>query len=315
MHRSGFIRSNDPVGCRHSGDSRPREMKGGANEPSPCALVSTILLRGRKSRKWTHGSEALNESAFGATCRSRSRHRLRREAFDEVDPNISPCSPRSRVRRGPTQKELVVITTTTCGSCVAESRAVTREGTTTRRAHRFLGAVLRGRWELHRSAATFRHVRGAQRGGHIEIITCAATHGYLPLLSRDESIHMQLRTAVETHRRHFGVAPRGIWLPECAYRPRYEWTPPAGQHRSDRRLRPGVEELLADYNEYFVPTRTSWRPRRLFLYRDYVPRKTQPTRQPRSGEPRCRRIRPIARLACGPAGIRFLPRSKTTCRC
>ena len=23
-------------------------------------------------------------------------------------------------------------------------------------------------------------------------------------------------------------APRGIWLPECAYRPRYEWTPPTG---------------------------------------------------------------------------------------
>ena len=83
-------------------------------------------------------------------------------------------------------------------------------------------------WELHRRIGgdipgTFAEL---QRAGHIEIITCAATHGYLPLLSRDESIHLQLRTAVETHRRHFGRAPRGIWLPECAYRPRYEWTPP-----------------------------------------------------------------------------------------
>src|ERR687888_132656 len=131
-------------------------------------------------------------------------------------------------------------------------------------------------WELHRRIGgdipgTFSEL---QRGRHVEIITCAATHGYLPLLSRDETIRLQLRTAVETHRRHFGVAPRGIWLPECAYRPRYEWTPPAGQHRGDRRLRPGIEELLAEYNiEYFVADAhlvAAAAP--VFLYRDYVPR-------------------------------------------
>ena len=33
-----------------------------------------------------------------------------------------------------------------------------------------------------------------QDEGYIEIITCAATHGYLPLLSRDSSIWGQLRT-------------------------------------------------------------------------------------------------------------------------
>jgi 1,4-alpha-glucan branching enzyme len=111
-------------------------------------------------------------------------------------------------------------------------------------------------WELHRRIGgdipgTFAEL---QRGGHLEIITCAATHGYLPLLSRDESIHLQLRTAVETHTRHFGRAPRGIWLPECAYRPRYEWTAPAGPDRGrGRRLRPGIEELLAAHGlEYFV---------------------------------------------------------------
>src|SRR5947209_2089451 len=95
---------------------------------------------------------------------------------------------------------------------------------------------------------------GLQRGGHIELITCAATHGYLPLLSREESIHLQLRTAVETHRRHFGVPPRGIWLPECAYRPRYEWTPPTGRDRGrEHRIRPGIEEMLAVHGlEYFV---------------------------------------------------------------
>ena len=73
--------------------------------------------------------------------------------------------------------------------------------------------------------------------GHVTLITCAATHGYLPLLSREESIALQLRVAVTAHRRHFGRAPDGIWLPECAYRPRYEWTPPVGPHKGGGRVR------------------------------------------------------------------------------
>jgi 1,4-alpha-glucan branching enzyme len=87
----------------------------------------------------------------------------------------------------------------------------------------------------------------------IELITCAATHGYLPLLSRDESLDLQVRVAVATHTRHFGRAPRGIWLPECAYRPRYEWTPPVGPKSGKVRYRrPGVEEILAPHGiEYF----------------------------------------------------------------
>jgi 1,4-alpha-glucan branching enzyme len=110
------------------------------------------------------------------------------------------------------------------------------------------------------------------------MITCAATHGYLPLLSRDESIHLQLRTAVETHRRHFGRAPRGIWLPECAYRPRYEWTPPTGRDSGKARwLRPGVEEMLAAHGlEYFVAdSHLVMGGAPLFFYRDYVPLKTR----------------------------------------
>src|SRR5579884_1854464 len=53
----------------------------------------------------------------------------------------------------------------------------------------------------------------------IELISTGATHGYFPLLSRDESLDLQIRTAVATHVRHFGRAPRGLWLPECGYRP------------------------------------------------------------------------------------------------
>src|SRR3989475_7060023 len=132
-------------------------------------------------------------------------------------------------------------------------------------------------WELHRRIGG--DVPGTlgdlQRQGHLEILTCAATHGYLPLLSRDESIHLQLRTAVETHKRHFGVAPRGIWLPECAYRPRYEGTPPTGhEHGHSRRMRPGIEEMLEAHGlEYFVAdSHLIAAAAPVFLYRDYVPR-------------------------------------------
>jgi len=91
--------------------------------------------------------------------------------------------------------------------------------------------------------------------GHIHLITCAATHGYLPLLLRDESIDLQLRVAAATHRRHFAHAPDGIWLPECAYRPRYEWTPPVGPLRGRvRARRRGLEEFLAEHSLRFFIT-------------------------------------------------------------
>ncbi len=52
----------------------------------------------------------------------------------------------------------------------------------------------------------------------IDILTCAATHGYLPLLRENiECVNAQLATAVKEHYRLLGVRPQGIWLPECAY--------------------------------------------------------------------------------------------------
>jgi 1,4-alpha-glucan branching enzyme len=54
--------------------------------------------------------------------------------------------------------------------------------------------------------------------GRLELITCAATHGFLPLMTlHKESVRAQVGVAVDLHRKHFGRPPRGIWLPECAY--------------------------------------------------------------------------------------------------
>src|SRR2546430_1065571 len=57
--------------------------------------------------------------------------------------------------------------------------------------------------------------------GHVEILTSAATHGYLPLLDRP-SVEAQLRIGRRSSRRLTGLDPTGIWLPECAYAPGLE---------------------------------------------------------------------------------------------
>jgi 1,4-alpha-glucan branching enzyme len=104
-------------------------------------------------------------------------------------------------------------------------------------------------------------IRGFQRfydSGAIEIITCGATHGYFPLLGTDASIRAQVRTGVETHERFFGRKPRGIWLPECGYRPAGRWQFPVslngfGSPQGRQPFyREGVEQILAEHGlEFF----------------------------------------------------------------
>lgn len=61
-----------------------------------------------------------------------------------------------------------------------------------------------------------------QKEGYIEIITCSATHAYLPLLRKNSSIFAQLFVGKETYIKNIGKEPNGIWLPECAYKPGLE---------------------------------------------------------------------------------------------
>ncbi|MBD1841083.1 glycoside hydrolase family 57 protein [Coleofasciculus sp. FACHB-64] len=70
---------------------------------------------------------------------------------------------------------------------------------------------------------------------NLEIITCGATHGYLPLMKMyPQAVWAQIQVAVEHYEQNFGRPPKGIWLPECAY---YE----------------GLERMLADAGlRYFL---------------------------------------------------------------
>ena len=74
-----------------------------------------------------------------------------------------------------------------------------------------------------------------QEEGVLEIMACAATHGFLPLLRTEPSaVRAQVLTGARCHERAFGRPAAGIWLPECAYYP-------------------GVEEVLKEAGfRYFV---------------------------------------------------------------
>jgi 1,4-alpha-glucan branching enzyme len=56
--------------------------------------------------------------------------------------------------------------------------------------------------------------------GNLELMTCAGTHGFLPLLaSAPGMVRAQIHTAIAEHERIFGRRPAGMWVPECAYYP------------------------------------------------------------------------------------------------
>ncbi len=80
-----------------------------------------------------------------------------------------------------------------------------------------------------------RSFRRLMEAGHLEIITSGATHGYFPLLAvNEECLYAQLSMAVRTHERILGRRPRGIWLPECGYKP-------------------GVDRILSEFGiEFFI---------------------------------------------------------------
>jgi 1,4-alpha-glucan branching enzyme len=100
------------------------------------------------------------------------------------------------------------------------------------------GASGKGRlasWYLRRLRSLRRHYldelggdliaawTGLRQSGLIELMTTAATHGYLPLLrTQGLAVRAQLRVGRDAFTRLTGVAPDGLWLPECGYYPGLE---------------------------------------------------------------------------------------------
>jgi 1,4-alpha-glucan branching enzyme len=84
----------------------------------------------------------------------------------------------------------------------------------------FYGQVARDYGDLQRDLVGV--LRRLQEEGVIELLAGAATHAYLPLLEVESSLQAQLAVGQEAYRHYFHTSPRGIWLPECGYRPGLE---------------------------------------------------------------------------------------------
>ena len=107
----------------------------------------------------------------------------------------------------------------------ARKEAERQDGTPLGESARFAAQELesvRATWERW-DGQVLAGLRHHEERGCLELMTCAATHGYLPLMATDEARRAQIAIACDTHARHFGRRPRGIWLPECAYAPDLEW--------------------------------------------------------------------------------------------
>lgn len=106
---------------------------------------------------------------------------------------------------------------------LAEREVALTAGGPAERVARMYRNLLRQRYRAYSARyrgdliAVFRRL---QEAGYLEVITCCATHGFLPLLrTQEEAVHAQVVVAVEEYRRRFGGPPRGLWLPECGYYP------------------------------------------------------------------------------------------------
>jgi 1,4-alpha-glucan branching enzyme len=71
--------------------------------------------------------------------------------------------------------------------------------------------------KYHRNLITA--FRKFQDLGKLEIITCGATHGFMPLLLNPHAMRAQIAIGAQTHKKFLGQSPRGIWLAECGYLP------------------------------------------------------------------------------------------------
>ncbi|TYB94821.1 MAG: DUF1957 domain-containing protein [Kosmotoga sp.] len=57
-----------------------------------------------------------------------------------------------------------------------------------------------------------------QSKGYLQIITCNATHGLLPLMMHiPQNVNAQIEVGFNAYKKHVGQNPEGIWLAECGY--------------------------------------------------------------------------------------------------
>ncbi len=156
--------------------------------------------------------------------------------------------------------------------------------------------------------------RSLQDDGQVEVLTSAATHGYLPLLSKDDSVRCQVRQGVLAYEKYFGRRPPGFWLPECGYRPGYTWRAPLGDGEEVDRA--GLDEILKQERAgcFFVDGHHVRDGEAPGVYNDRFPAlkdlwdKFQDARRPAAGAARS----PYEAYLAHPSGTPFFVRDETS---
>lgn len=206
--------------------------------------------------KSPHGTDWINESAV--ECYLPLLHALDRLLADGIRPrwtiNITPILA-EQLEDESFKAGLEAYCQEKIDAAIADANRFEREGPLWMQG-------LAGFWQRFytRGLVQFKHqwdrsivqaFRFFQDQGAIEIVTSGATHGYQPLLGTDESCRAQIRLGVQNYERHFHRKPRGFWLPECAYRPRYDWKSPVDEDAVPW-PRMGTDEILKQEGiEYF----------------------------------------------------------------
>jgi len=206
-----------------------------------------------RHERWPHGSDWLMEAAADSylplidAFESLQRDRIASPATINVTPIVG-----AQLRDPLFADELRRFIDQRLAACTADERDLVAKGD-----DELLGVVRYWRTWYEARRAQFDRMDGdivgalsrLQQSGQIELISSGATHGFLPLLARDESIQLQLLAGRAEHERLFGVSPSGCWLPECAYRPRGRWAP---LPEVTPRMRVGIESHLEAAGYRFI---------------------------------------------------------------
>jgi len=164
---------------------------------------------------WPHGMEWLHEAAaetylpFLRMLKNLERDKIRFNcninlspscSSSSLTPSSSPSSPNYLNRKVVAAREDEAFFIQSGETHLAE---------TARFWHRFFSQALEDFYHFDRNIiAAFRHFNDT---GLIDIITCGATHGYMPLLGTDESVRAQIRTPSTLTSGTLASHPRGIW--------------------------------------------------------------------------------------------------------
>jgi len=84
--------------------------------------------------------------------------------------------------------------------------------------------------------------KDAQKSGNVQLITCNATHGFLPAMKvNPKAVHAQIAIGVKAFETRMGDHPRGMWLAESGYYPELD-----------------KELAMQDLNFFFVDSHGLW---------------------------------------------------------